>query len=185
MSPSLHLFAAVQSGLDNLHAPNTAVLSPCRTWRYLLRRTWNELVGDAARRCLFVMLNPSTADENVDDATIRKCIGFGKRWGYDGIEVVNLFAFRATDPKALKQQTPAQAEGPRNDEFILDAAARAKTTLIVAAWGNHGQLYNRNQFVVGRLVGLGHTLRCFKVTKTGMPEHPLYQPYEREPERYP
>lgn len=172
-----HILAATHAGLENLRAPNTAVLSPCRTWRYLLRRTWDELTPEP-RRALFVMLNPSTADETQDDPTIRRCIGFAKRWGFGGVEIVNIFAYRSTDPRALKSLSRATAVGPRNDGFLYDAADRARHTRIVAAWGNHGDLFSRDASV--RTLLSDFSVECFRLTGKSQPEHPLYQPYERQ-----
>src|SRR5580765_5070589 len=105
-----------------------ATISPDGKYRYLLSREYEDGMFGTV---LFVMLNPSTADATKDDATIRRCVGFTKRWGYSTLEVVNLFAFRATHPRDLwKADDPV---GPDNDVTISDAVRRAQ--LIVAAWG--------------------------------------------------
>ena len=146
----------------------TATISPSGLYRYRLGRTWG--IGET---CLFVMLNPSTADAERDDATIRKCMGFARRWGFDGIEVVNLFAYRATDPKMLRRV--ADPVGPLNDQIIEHEAILHP--LIVAAWGANGGLLGRSTRVRKLL---GPSAKCFRIGKTGEPDHPLYQPYERE-----
>src|SRR4051812_29172166 len=74
-----------------------AELSPCRRYRYELWRKWDE--GEV---CCFIGLNPSTADETTDDATIRKCRKYAKRWGFAGMLMLNVFAFRATNPADMK-----------------------------------------------------------------------------------
>jgi hypothetical protein len=107
--------------------PGWADLSPCGTYRYLLGRR----IGGGDRVGLWVMLNPSTADANEDDATIRRCIGFARREGCGLLEVVNLFAYRATDPAALRLAD--DPVGPANDHFISKAVERA--ALVVVAWG--------------------------------------------------
>src|SRR5579859_5937119 len=97
-----------------------ATFSACRTYRYRLWRSWEP----RGSRCVFVGLNPSTADESTDDATIRKCVGFAKRWGFGAIEVVNLFAYagvRSTDPRSLLGVS--DPVGPDNDG-TMDAALR-------------------------------------------------------------
>jgi hypothetical protein len=116
------------------------------------------------------MLNPSTADAEQDDPTIRRCIGFAKAWGFGGIAVRNIFALRATDPRELyKSDDPV---GPGNDEAICDLAGLCP--LIVAAWGVHGGLRNRGRQVCELLAGAGAEVVCLGVTKDGHPKHPLY-----------
>lgn len=106
-----------------------ALLSEDGRYRYRLWRLWDEL----APVMTWVMLNPSTADAEVDDPTIRKCIGFAKQHHYGGIVVVNLFAYRATDPKELgKVKDPV---GPENDQHILWACTAPLMLSVVAGWG--------------------------------------------------
>ena len=106
---------------------DTAVFSEDRRYRYLLSRR----VGESSRRVLFLMLNPSKADEERNDATIRRCVGFARDWGYGILDVVNLFALMSTDPKALlKADDPV---GPDNDVAIRAALEIADT--VVPAWG--------------------------------------------------
>ena len=107
--------------------PNGATCDARRRYRYRLWREW----GASPRRVTFIMLNPSTADERVLDPTIRRCIGFAKAWGFDGVDVVNLFAWRSTDPAALARV--ADPIGPDNDETI--AASLRQSALAVAACG--------------------------------------------------
>lgn len=142
-----------------------ARFSECGRYRYTLARTW----GVAPFAC-WVMLNPSTADASQDDPTIRRCIGFSKAWGYGGLCVVNLFAFRATDPVAMKLQT--DPVGPGNDEAILGAADERE--LVVAAWGVHGTHRGRAADVLRLLREAGSVVHCLGATKDGHPKHPLY-----------
>lgn len=140
-------------------------------YRYRLWRGWK--LG--TRRVLWLMLNPSTADENANDPTIRRCIAFSKAWGFDGLEVANLFAFRSTDPKALaKVPDPI---GPGNNHAIRAAAYRC--SLVVCAWGNGGAFLGRGRAVAEIL--RHQDLRCFRITGGDQPEHPLYQPGEKFP----
>lgn len=143
-----------------------AVFDPDRRYRYQLWREWNEHAGNV----LWIMLNPSTADESVLDPTIRRCIAFTKEWGYGRCDVVNLFALRSTDPWALqKHEDPI---GPDNNCYIERGIWSA--SLIVAAWGAHGQLYDRADDVIKAGRHLGKVFKCFGLTKNGMPKHPLY-----------
>ena len=107
---------------------STAEISPCGLYRYRLTRTWDA----AAPALLFVMLNPSTADASEDDPTIRRCLGFARRERAGGLVVANLFAFRATDPKALEDA--ADPIGPDNARWI-ETCVRETSGPIVAAWG--------------------------------------------------
>jgi hypothetical protein len=145
-------------------------------YRYLLWRAWG-----AGARVLFIMLNPSTATATEDDPTIRRCVGFARAWGFEGLEVANIFALRSTDPAALYAH--ADPIGPLNDATIADAARRAGR--VVCAWGNHGRLMNRGLRVLAALLIAGVQPWCFRLTKSGQPEHPLYQPYKRELVRLP
>lgn len=158
-----------------------AVLSPCGTYRYhLWRRVGGPrpgahgqslMPGDGASgRVAFVMLNPSTADANVDDPTIRKCVGYARRWGFEWLDVVNLFALRATDPRELKLCKSRDAIGPDNDEHLLRVCTAA--SLVVCAWSNQGRLYNRD-LRVRRLLG-SVKLHRLKGNQDGSPSHPLY-----------
>ena len=159
-----------------------ACLSECGTYRYWLSRTWAPSLWTGLSECLlYVMLNPSTADANLDDPTIRNCIRIAQAWGYQAIHVVNLFALRATNPKAL--QTAADPVGPLNDQHILDAL-RSKCS-VVAAWGTHGTYLGRDQTVLRLLQSVNVRVNCLGVNKDGSPRHPLYCPARSEPKPYP
>src|SRR5215510_5582686 len=104
--------------MADLFLERDAVLSDCGRYRYMLRRTWDH----SKPRVLFVMLNPSTADAEIDDATIRSCIRLAKGAGYGSFEVVNLYALRATDPAEL--QRADDPVGPKNNDIIEAAIGR-------------------------------------------------------------
>lgn len=157
----------------------SAVLSPCERYRYRLGRRW----GDAPP-AVFVMLNPSTADADNDDPTIRRCMGFARSWGAGGIVVVNLFARRATDPDVL---VAAHRDGrcggdAENDSHILRAIDGA--SMVIAAWGAKGSLGQRDRMVIELVRSAGVSLSCLRVTKGGYPEHPLYLPGSLTPQPY-
>ncbi len=155
----------------------SAELSPCGRYRYLLTRT--QLMGSGT--CLFVMLNPSTADHTVDDQTIRQCIGFSAAWGYQRLEVVNLFAWRATLPRDM--YAAIDPIGPAGDDWILRAARGADR--IVCAWGEHGRHRGRGEAVRGLLQGHGHTLHHLGLTKGhAQPRHPLYLARDTAPQEW-
>ncbi len=145
-------------------------------YRYVLRRQLaagqGRLFSDApASIVLFVMLNPSTADQVHDDRTISRCVRFAARWGFDELRVVNLYAARSTDPGRLFDfEDPI---GPRNDWHLLQETRRAQT--VVAAWGVQcARVRRRAADVVRRLVHVDW--RCLGTTKDGHPRHPLYVP---------
>lgn len=131
----------------------------------------DELRAAVERRCLFVMLNPSTATDTVDDPTIKRCSRFAASWGYDRLMVVNLFSLRSTDPRALYHDLAAEGD-PENLTTILQVAADAH--LIVCAWGAHGALRSRGDIVARHLRNAGHKLHALQLTKEGHPGHPLY-----------
>jgi hypothetical protein len=87
----------------------------------------------------YLMLNPSTADAEQDDATVRKCIGFAKQFAYSGLRIVNLFAFRARDPAELRRS--GWPVGPDSDQWLAKAAdwAWANNEPVVCAWGAHAR----------------------------------------------
>ena len=116
------------------------------------------------------MLNPSTADAEKFDPTVRRCFGFACDWGFGSMEVVNLFAFRSTYPEQLKKVS--DPVGPENDVIILKAVK--ESDLVVAAWGIHGRLHGRD-LKVQRLIEGIKDLHCIGTTKAGAPLHPLHQ----------
>lgn len=159
-----------------------AVLSPDKAYRYVLRRCWLEGCHEPGveirgRHALWVMLNPSTATAEEDDATIRKCQAFARQWGLDGIVVVNLFALRSTDPRALRRHP--DPVGPSNDGIIRTMAAAPYVEVVVGGWGADPLVAETSRGrVVGDLVAsAGRDLHCLRRTKTGEPGHPLYIPY--------
>ena len=139
-----------------------AVFSSDNRYRYGLWRNWNP----HGRQVLFIGLNPSTADHEQNDPTIRRCIGFARNWGYDGVLVGNLFAYRATRPEDLRKAS--KPVGPDNQEWLLKLAAAAE--LVIACWGNEGSYLNQDQSIQP----LFHEIHCLKVNSTGTPAHPLY-----------
>jgi len=121
------------------------------------------------RTVLWIMLNPSTANAERDDPTIRRCIGFSRAWGFGAMHAVNLFALRATDPAELARAP--DPVGPETDRQIVESTAGADT--IIAAWGAHTLARARAVEVLPLLAG---PLRCLGVTASGAPRHPLYPP---------
>ena len=147
---------------------SSALFSPCRQYRYKLSRVWDE----ALPKLNFLMLNPSTADETVNDPTISRQIERAKRWGYGSLHITNLFAWRSTDPKFLRD-TPDPV-GLENDWYIRETATICD--LVVCGWGNNGTLKGRYVEVLKLLANI--PLKALRVTKTGQPEHPLYIGYD-------
>lgn len=148
--------------MGDLFMRSDALLSPCGRYRHWLSREWDADLPV----CGFVMLNPSTADADLDDPTIRRCIGFAKREGCGGLIVANVYQLRATDPAEIKRAD--DPVGPDADSHILQAARRA-TGPMIAAWGTHAGERGKH---VAQLLS-GHLL-CLGTTKSGAPRHPLY-----------
>ena len=138
-------------------------------YRFSLRRQW----GTYSATVCWVMLNPSTADADKDDPTIRRCVTFSKSWGYDGMVVVNLYAYRATNPAELADAVGAGIDirGPGNEAFIR--LAIQTSSIAVAAWGAHRQPIPPTD-VRTIAANLGRPLHCLGTTKDGSPRHPLF-----------
>jgi hypothetical protein len=141
-------------------------------YRYRLWREWSD-----GPRVLFVMLNPSTASFVSDDPTIRRCIGYAKALDVGAIDVVNLFALRATNPEEIAKH--ADPVGPENDHYIAEAACAAE--MVICAWGAHPQAKNRASRVLDILRRVGQQPMCLRQTKAGHPAHPLYLPATLRP----
>ena len=155
-------------------------------YRYTLGRRWH-FAETPRGHVLWIMLNPSTADARVDDPTIRKCIGFSTRWGFGSLEVVNLYAWRATDPRDLFGYRVGdqrdEVVGPDNDWTIRNVIPYASE--IVIAWGSHGARWRgrRAGSVLDMLAERPGGVRVVHIgpsTRDGQPSHPLYLPYELE-----
>lgn len=152
----------------------SASFSRCARYRYSLSRQWTQGSGI----CVFIGLNPSIADEQADDPTIRRCMGFARDWGYQELTVVNLFAYRTPSPTVLKRcKDPV---GPGNRRALRAACQSA--TMIVAAWGTQGE-YLKQSHKLSR-IWKRYELFCFSLTKNGHPVHPLYQRRDAHLVRY-
>jgi hypothetical protein len=145
-----------------------AHFSPCRRYRFALWRRWAD-----GPQVLFVMLNPSTADETENDPTIRRCIGFARSWGFSAVAVGNLFAFRTPSPVLLR--AASEPVGNDNDDWLL--LMRAESELAVAGWGNHGRYLGRSGAVRASLT----RFHILGITKLGEPRHPLYLSAQAKP----
>jgi hypothetical protein len=149
-----------------------ASLSRDQKYRYSLTRIWDE-----QKECvLFIGLNPSIADAIGNDPTIRRLIGFAQRWGFGGIYVCNLFAYRTPDPRALfKVIDPV---GRYNNRYIRKMKKMSSITVLM--YGNHGKHLNRHKEILKRI----EKPYCVKMSKGGMPMHPLYLKYTEAPLAY-
>lgn len=145
-----------------------AVISKCRNFRYFLKRNTGlkqPMIGGV----LFVMLNPSTADASTDDPTLRRCIGFAKKWESSSVVVANLYAYRATNPKdLLNTEDPV---GPRNNGWLYRLLSEYDD--VVCAWGANAKPDRVEQFMTLAAESQCRT-RCLGITKHGAPRHPLY-----------
>jgi hypothetical protein len=154
-----HKFEAYPVHMLRRQMKKDAVISDDARYRYRLSRIWDETLP----KLLFVMLNPSTADAAIDDPTIRRVIAFAKSWNYGGVYVGNLYAYRSTDPKGLKDVVdPVGADNKAHIEHMLTLVDK-----VVYAWGNNEKepLWLRD---------LVETPYCIALSKTGIPKHPLY-----------
>lgn len=151
-----------------------AIFSDCERYRYRLWRVWDE----GKPRLCFVMLNPSTATHEVLDPTVSRCKTRAETLGYGGLEVVNIFALRSTDPRALYEV--ADPVGPGNIDAIVDAAKSCAIT--ICAWGTHGA-FLRAGYLIKKLIRchVPEKIHYLKLNADGSPAHPLYLPYGLKP----
>lgn len=154
-------------------AASVAIYSECERYRYLLTRTWD---GDG-RKALFVMLNPSTATEVQNDPTVERCERRARALGFGAFRVCNIFAWRDTDPRRMRQA--ADPVGTANDAAIRDSCHWADT--VVCAWGTHGEHLNRGPEVEALMRKTGVPLYHLGLSKAGHPKHPLYIGYTVQP----
>lgn len=167
--------------MDVTYTKTDAVLSPELNadgrpfYRYLLTREWS----DVGKHVLWVMLNPSEANSALDDATVRRIVVFSNDWGYGGISVANLFAYRTNSPAAMAAAHSKGVDiiGPSNDGWIEEAAEDA--SLIVCAWGKGGALLRRSEQVLKMLERF--ELSAMLLNNDGSPSHPLYLPKQTTP----
>lgn len=151
-----------------------AFFSPCRTWRYKLWRVWD----DRKPLVNYLMLNPSIADADFNDNTVKGAIERSRRAGFGGIIVTNLFALVSTDRNVLFGA--ADPVGPQNDVSILSGASRCQMT--VCGWGEYGGIKDRDKAVLKLLAG--RELHALNVNKDGRPTHPLYIGYDVKPKMF-
>ena len=149
-----------------------AVFSPDGKYRYRLWRVWDR----SKPLVLFILLNPSTADEFRLDPTLTRCRNFAQHWGYGGLLVGNIFALRSTDPRAL--YTDHDPVGPHNDIHLREMVVQAKTTVV--GWGTHGRWMDRGNAVV-RFIP---EPKCLGLNQDGTPKHPLYISSRSDPIPY-
>jgi hypothetical protein len=160
----------------NLNITKSAVISDCSKYRYELIRVWDS----SKPMVLFIMLNPSTADANTDDPTIRRCINFANGWGYGGIIVCNLFAYRSSNPKEL-----IKAIDPFGDKNMLFLQKNiGYVDKVVCAWGNKPIVKKLidNEFSILDITK--SKLYYLELSKDGTPKHPLYLKSELKPIKF-
>lgn len=155
----------------SVYLTKDAVISDCGKYRYVLGRGWDI----SLKRAVFIMLNPSIADENEDDPTIRACVQFAKKWGCGGLTVVNLFAYRATDPEGLNYVD--DPFGPENLQYIKRVCKSDDVDRVICAWGSN---LPKKWKMAGEslLISLIHEMNlsayALKLNEDGNPRHPLY-----------
>ncbi len=158
---------------DELPDDGGAVFSACRKYRYSLTRVWDS----AKPRVAFCMLNPSTADDVQNDPTIRRCIAFAKSWDFGSLVVLNIFAYRATDPEEMKRAV--DPVGPENRATIETTSSATEIKLVICAWGCHGKYLGGGDRIKDLIPP--HKRRCLRLTQDGHPQHPLYLPANLTP----
>lgn len=153
-----------------------AIIDETGKYRYQLWRIWDE----TKPLVVFIMLNPSTADANEDDPTIRRCMNYARSWGYGGIKVVNLFAYRATDPKELSKVV--DPVGPDNHLHVI-SALNESNGIVIAAWGAKASKI-KTSYKILDILKFHSNICCLERTKDGFPKHPLYLKADLKPVKW-
>lgn len=161
MSKQMPLALVPDGTPDSGLAGSSALFSPCRLYRYELWRHWRP-----GGICTFIGLNPSTADETKNDPTVRKCIAYAKRWGYGSLCMLNIFAWRATQPRDM--MAAEEPIGPENNASLLRVGHQS--AIVIAAWGRHGSHRGRG----AEVRSMFPALKCLHLNSDGSPAHPLY-----------
>lgn len=157
-----------------------AVFDATYRHRYALARVWGELGADlGVDACMFLLLNPSTADERILDRTLARCRDYALRWGYGGMLVANVCSFRSTSPTALRR--PETWEKAAENARAIDVLAGMSET-IVCGWGACPSV---TQARVPDLVAHADKLKALQVNTNGSPSHPLYLLGGLTPKPYP
>jgi hypothetical protein len=146
---------------------NQCVFSPDRAYRYVLRHRCADMTCETPTRIAWIGLNPSTADEVTLDQTLASVCRYSRKWGFSEVVMLNLFAFRATDPRDLRRAI--DPIGPDNDEHLVAEVRHADR--IIACWGDHGRFLERDRQVSDLL---GVSFECLFRNRSGAPHHPLY-----------
>jgi hypothetical protein len=167
----------VKVHVDKDRGRSIAIFSDCKSYRFVLERTWDyDGLG-----LLFIMLNPSTADEIKTDPTIERCERRAKALGFGSLRVCNIFAYRATDPMVMKS-VEDPIGGEENDSWIR--ACSTWSDVIICAWGCHGSHRGRGEQVESMLRESVEAAFHLGINKGGAPKHPLYVGYDTEPEQW-
>jgi len=177
----------VNMKIDDWPMVGSAVFSPDRRYRYTLERMFTATPNRWYEyHAIFIMLNPSTADADVADPTVRRCITYAYDWECNGVTVLNLFALRSTNPRHLK--IVDDPVGPGNDDAIRASLEELKADrpepIVVCAWGEHGAYRYRGSAVLNIVREANLTPHYLKLNASGQPAHPLYLPKNLTPIPY-
>ena len=151
----------------------SAVFDKDRVYRYTLKRDFQ--CGNGA--CIFICLNPSTADENTDDNTVRRAMNYAKDWGYRSFYMGNLYAYRSTDRRKMKTQGH-KAVGDYNQTWLKELVkfGNQDGNIVVAAWGSDGDVFGGASWILDYVKQSGYKMYYLRLNKGGEPAHPLYLP---------
>lgn len=155
----------------------TAEFDDSRVYRYSLTRTWGGVpfLETVPNTVCWIMLNPSTADETVLDPTIRRCVRFSRAWGYDGLEVVNVYAYRSSDPKKMFRSESDGVPITNLRNRLAALSAMKASHIVVVAWGGGMKNPADVEHIFSMAEALGRPVYCLGTTATGQPNHPLYK----------
>lgn len=165
-----------------------ASLSDDKRHRFLLTRKWKTqkeeryilgLYGEV----LWILLNPSNANDTIDDPTIKKIVTFTDRMGFTSLSVVNLYSYISSSPAVLWNEQTREERKDLNFAYIKAAADKA--TRIMFTWGDYQVAHTMGAKITAMLLANGNRIfYCLGKNVNGSPKHPVRLSYSTQVEVY-
>lgn len=141
------------------------------TFRYCLK-------GNGENPLIVIGLNPSTADNEKPDPTMKAVVTFVEKNGFDGFLMINLYPLRTPSPAILKQKGFDADIHKKNMQKIDSYLKKINEPTILLAFGAK---IEEIKFLKKCLIDIVEVCQkynpkwmCLKKTNSGHPCHPLY-----------